>query len=65
MSTTINYERTFSEFQEKWEGNTIDMMKLAMMLDASERLLETVLGRKPTARQVIEFSKVVAMQTKH
>jgi hypothetical protein len=61
-STTIKYVRATTKFQEKWEGNNVDMMELFMTLDASEAILQARFNRKPSMEQIIEFSKVVAKQ---
>lgn len=61
MSTTTSmYDKMITEFQEKWEGNSIDLMRVAMMLDASKVVLQTALGVKPTPNQVIAMAGVIA-----
>lgn len=62
MRTTIKYEEAITEFQEKWHGNNIDLMKAAMLLEASHKLLTAVFKKPPTMANVIEFSKTIALQ---
>jgi hypothetical protein len=61
MRTTTNYEQTITDFQQDWEGNDLDLMKTAMILEASHRLLKAKFKKPPTRAQVIEFSKTIAI----
>lgn len=59
MSVETDLSQMITEFQEKWDGNSLDLIKAAKVLDASHTVLKTVLRKKPTTNQVIEFSKVI------
>lgn len=65
MRTTPDYTRMMTEFQSEWDGNKLDLMQIAMTLDAANKVLKHMLKKKPTPNQVIAFSKVVALQLVH
>lgn len=54
-----NLNTAMVDFQQKWEGTTVDLPKLVMILDASKTALKLHFKSEPTPTQVIEFSKVV------
>lgn len=49
-----------AEFQEQWEGNTIDLTEVVMMMDAAKRSYKCYFGEDPTNDQVIQLSRVIA-----
>lgn len=61
MKTITNYDQMIAEFQAEWEGSDLDLMQVAMLLQASRAVLQATLKKKPTPNQVIQFSKVIAL----
>jgi chitinase len=59
MSAETDLNQMITDFQERWDGNKIDLMKAAIVLDASQTVLNAVLKNTPTADQVIDFCKVI------
>jgi transcription termination factor NusB len=59
MTAKTDLDQMITDFQEKWEGNKIDLMKAVVVLEASRTVLQTVLQTTPTTNQAIEFCKVI------
>jgi hypothetical protein len=59
MNAKADLNQMITGFQERWDGNKIDLMKAAIVLEASHTVLKTVLKKAPTTDQVIDFCKVI------